>query len=129
MPQAEHDTQDPHVRMAALMRDQPVLQGRTSCTLFRYRDIDAALRNRKLGAGIETMLRASDRVRGGTERGPFAQMMSRGLQAKDPPDHTRLRSIVSSAFTPAAVATLAERAAEITTRFWRTSAPTRPTMS
>jgi cytochrome P450 len=108
------DDEDPHARLALLLRDQRVLRAGRSCTLLRYRDIDAALRNRKLGAAMGTMVRGSRRGDGTREYGPFAEMMMRGLQAKDPPDHTRLRSIVSGAFTPSAVATLADRAAEIT---------------
>jgi cytochrome P450 len=113
-PQADFAS-NPHPLLETLLQTQRVLRsGPNAYTLLRYRDIDAALRNRKLGAGIDILLRSVSRAAGlADDKGPFIEMMERSLQNKNPPDHTRLRSIVSSAFTPAAVAALAGRAETI----------------
>jgi cytochrome P450 len=47
------------------------------------------------------------------EIGPFMQWLSRSLLSIDPPDHTRLRSLVSKAFTPRAVEAMRPRIEQI----------------
>ncbi|MHB8578149.1 MAG: cytochrome P450 [Dehalococcoidia bacterium] len=47
------------------------------------------------------------------EAGPYQRWFSQSLLAIDPPDHTRLRSLVSKAFAPRAVEKLQPRIAEI----------------
>jgi cytochrome P450 len=70
---------------------------RGSWLLTRYQDVAAAFRD-------ETTLSA--------EQQPVATSML----VSDPPDHTRLRSLVSKAFTPRTVMRLAPRIQEITDR-------------
>jgi cytochrome P450 len=74
--------------------------------LTRYEDCNTLLRDNRLGHG-------------GMSEPPFGQdalnrMMSRWMLMRDPPDHTRLRSLVHKAFTPRMVAQLRSTVQEIT---------------
>ena len=66
--------------------------------LTRYEDVDAVLRDYKRFSNAERSLNDAGRVT---------------LLDLDPPDHTRLRSLVSRAFTPRSVAALESRARDI----------------
>lgn len=48
--------------------------------------------------------------------GPFGQLAAKALLLRDPPDHTRLRRLVSRAFTPRVVDSLAPRVEELAER-------------
>jgi cytochrome P450 len=67
--------------------------------LSRYADVEAAARTPEVFSSAQGI---------GPERAPVAMMI-----AKDPPDHTRLRRLVSKAFTPKMVEQLAPRVQEI----------------
>jgi cytochrome P450 len=67
--------------------------------LSRYADVEAAARTPEVFSSAQGI---------GPERAPVAMMI-----AKDPPDHTRLRRLVSRAFTPKMVEQLAPRIQEI----------------
>ncbi len=71
------------------------------CT--RYDDIVAILRHSKASANPRDWERFDDYVEalGGT--GPAGDMQSRWMLLKNPPDHTRLRKLVTKAFTPRVV--------------------------
>ncbi|MDG2050559.1 MAG: cytochrome P450 [Myxococcota bacterium] len=86
--------------------EQPVRAGRIASTgglmLFRHADVQAALCDTTLGA---MGTRAFDQI--GWTEGPFVDWMRHNVVALDPPDHTRLRSLVSRVFTPRRVAQMA----------------------
>ena len=71
------------------------------CT--RYDDIVAILRHSQASANPRDWERFDDYVEalGGT--GPAGDMQSRWMLLKNPPDHTRLRKLVTKAFTPRVV--------------------------
>ncbi len=74
--------------------------------LTRYEDCNALLRDPRLGHGGT-----------GTpppEQAALSNMMSHWMLMRDPPDHTRLRSLVHKAFTPRMVAQLRGAIHEIT---------------
>ncbi len=68
----------------------------------RHADVNALLRDRRFG---RTYLHAATHAgRGRGEEpageGPFWHLIRNGMLDREPPDHTRLRSLVSKAFTP-----------------------------
>jgi cytochrome P450 len=70
------------------------------------------------GAGLlgraPSLLRAgAAAVRAPAQPGPFGQLAAQALLLRDPPDHTRLRRLVSRAFTPRVVESLAPRIEEL----------------
>ena len=71
------------------------------CT--RYDDIVTILRHSKASANPRDWERFDDYVNtlGGT--GPASDMRSRWMLLKNPPDHTRLRKLITKAFTPRVV--------------------------
>ncbi len=73
------------------------------------------------GAGLiesaPSLLRAgAAAVRAAKQPGPFGQLAAKALLLRDPPDHTRLRRLVSRAFTPRVVESLAPRVEELAER-------------
>jgi cytochrome P450 len=71
------------------------------------RKADMALVNKKL------VTRLISKVTSGGERheGPFTEVFTQVMIFRDPPDHTRLRALVSKAFTPKTVEALNDRVA------------------
>jgi len=106
---------DPYPMYRSLREHAPIYWSEMmeSWILTRYEDIDAVLMDGRFSA---------DRQRAQTR---FAQMMreqqeqygpmssSQTMLTSDPPDHTRLRRLVSKAFTPRAVENLRPRIQEI----------------
>jgi len=100
---------DPYAVYAELRRDRPV--ARTEPVGFyavsRYDDVSFVLKNPQLfssaAMGAATML-------GGGQ----GMMRSATVISSDPPDHTRLRSLVNRAFTPKMVAEMEPRIRELT---------------
>jgi cytochrome P450 len=82
--------------------------------ISRHADVDALLRDRRLGrsylhvASHEEMGHPPDPP----ELGPFWTLIRDGMLDREPPDHTRLRRLVSKAFTPRMVERLAPRVAQ-----------------
>ena len=72
----------------------PSTPGRHFSVLSRYADVQLALRDPRFG-------RASygDRLRANLGDGPLSRSLARWMLFQDPPDHTRLRRLVSGAFT------------------------------
>jgi pimeloyl-[acyl-carrier protein] synthase len=105
--------------------------------LSRHREVNAALRNSQLGSDetkadlaairlgplrrlLGSTLRKADGARVADRGRPAAGASGRSFRElmlfRDPPDHARLRSLVSKAFTPRAVDALEERITELTHR-------------
>jgi len=106
---------DPYAMYRALREHDPIHRSEMmeSWVLTRYDDIDAVLMDNRF---------SSDRTRAETQ---FSQLMreqqeqygpmsnAQTMLTSDPPDHTRLRKLVSKAFTPRAVENLRPRIQEI----------------
>lgn len=97
-------------REAPIHRSTGPVTGRGVWFLTRYEDAVLALRDRRLGKEVEKHLpdiAAEQPDLGGLE------MIARSMLFVDPPDHTRLRRLVSKGFTPRAIAALESRIGEI----------------
>jgi cytochrome P450 len=108
---------DPYPVYEELRRDRPVTydEGTDHWLVARHADVNALLRDRRLGrtylhlASHEEMGRAPD-----TEwQEPFWHLIRNGILDMEPPDHTRVRRLVSKAFTPAFVEGLRPRVERI----------------
>ena len=99
---------DPYPVYARLRADHPVLWDPDTgqYLISRFRDVNALLRDRRLGrtylhvATHAEMGRADDPA----WHDPFWTLVRDGMLDREPPDHTRLRRLVSKAFTPRTVA-------------------------
>jgi cytochrome P450 len=100
-PFAPEVKEDPYPYYAWLRERHPVYYNAKLgfYVLSRYADVEAAARTTEVFSSAQGI---------GLERAPVAMMIS-----KDPPDHTRLRKLVSKAFTPKMVEQLAPRIQEI----------------
>jgi len=108
---------DPYPVYEELRRDRPVTydEGTDHWLVARHADVNALLRDRRLGrtylhlASHDEMGRAPD-----TEwHEPFWHLIRNGILDMEPPDHTRVRRLVSKAFTPAFVEGLRPRVERI----------------
>jgi cytochrome P450 len=77
----------------------------------RYADVNALLRDRRLG---RTYLQAASHAEMGRPEEPewhqpFWHLIRNGMLDREPPDHTRLRRLVSKAFTPRVVEAMRSR--------------------
>ena len=104
---------DPYPSYRRLREHAPMLRGPLGYwVLTRYADIDAVLRDPRFGVGIDE----ASLMMAVTQDGPGVKTMlelSRWMLFRDPPDHTRLRGLVSKAFTPRAVDAMRPRVAAI----------------
>jgi cytochrome P450 len=101
---------DPYPLYARLRREAPVYFSRPLRIWFltRHRDIEAVLKDARFSVNrsawapprLNPLLRLS---------GEFQTFVNRTLLMVDPPDHTRLRGLVSRAFTPRRVEALRPR--------------------
>ncbi|MBC8171351.1 MAG: cytochrome P450 [Anaerolineae bacterium] len=99
----------------ARMRDQdPVhcamgpVTGNNFWFITRYDDCVAALKNQMFGKEFRKRLPADMVAKFGPEEPAFV-MMNQNMLFVDPPDHTRLRSLVHKAFTPRMIDNLRPR--------------------
>jgi cytochrome P450 len=113
---------DPHPFYAAL-REQGGgvhLHAQTGALLvLRHADTSAVLRDHRTysSSWIGAVRPGSaDDGHDAEQSARFARMMSRSMIFNDPPAHTRLRALVSKAFTPRAIEALRPRIAEIARR-------------
>ncbi len=103
---------DPHREYARLRVDDPVhwSDALGAWVLTRYEDAALILRDSRFSAVRSTTPPAAR----GLATGPLVALVSReNLLVRDPPDHTRLRGIVSAAFTRGRAEKLRARAAEV----------------
>jgi cytochrome P450 len=81
--------------------------------LFRHDDVAAALRDARFVRELRTALPDRPRPELPDPYRPFWEMASKWILFRDPPDHTRLRALVATAFTPRIVQALAPRIADV----------------
>ena len=98
---------DPYPALARLREEFPVIYDEPTrqWLISRHRDVNALLRDRRLG---RSYLHVATHEEWGREappewQAPFWQLLWPQLIDREPPDHTRLRSLVLRAFTPRAV--------------------------
>lgn len=111
-PTARSFQRNPYPAYRALQTKDPVHRSRLigGQVLTRYDDVMEALRDDRLGSDRSELMDQLPPNR----RGPFFQVFDQSLLSLNPPDHTRLRALVSKAFTPRTVASMQPRIEEIT---------------
>lgn len=89
---------DPYPMYRQLREGSPVLElpDANMVILSRYRDVQAALRNKKLGHGTDP--RMSKEEVDEMMSNPAIANLRRTMLLQNPPDHTRLRGLVVKAF-------------------------------
>ncbi len=108
---------DPYPVFARLRADHPVIHDPTTdqWLVSRFADINALLRDRRLGRSYVHV--ATHEEFGRTPppgwQAPFHDSLRVQLIDMEPPDHTRLRRLVSAAFTPRTVERLRPRVTEL----------------
>lgn len=104
---------DPYPQYRRLREHAPMLRGPLGYwVLSRYADIAAVLRDPRFGVGTDEASLMLAMTQGGPGVATMREL-SRWMLFRDPPDHTRLRKLVSKAFTPRAVEAVRPRVVEI----------------
>jgi cytochrome P450 len=100
----------PYDAYARLRAESPVSfnESTNQWLIARYDDVNALLRDRRLG---RTYLHVASHAEMGRPEdpdylAPFWHVIRNGMLDREPPDHTRLRKLVSAAFTPRRVETM-----------------------
>ncbi len=91
--------------------------------LTRWADCEAVLRDARWSSAPE---HRGERLRGGPQVQEFVESGVRTLLFLDPPDHTRLRRLVSKAFTPRRIEQLRAHVQDITDELLRDVRPGAP---
>ena len=115
--------QDPYPILNAVREETPIfsqakaVHERDVWFLTRHDDVQKALRDRRLGRVFDHVLTYEET---GTEEPdptlrPYLDIERWSLLQMEPPDHTRIRSLLSREFTPRRVASLQPRMLEIVT--------------
>lgn len=113
--------QDPHPTLNAVREETPIFEG-TSANgitpmwfLTRHDDIQRTLRDRRLGRVFDHVMTPEDVGVPAPDPGlrPYLDIERWSLLQLEPPDHTRIRSLLAREFTPRRVADLRPRMAEI----------------
>ena len=101
---------NPYPRLNELREQTPIFwdEQTNQWMLTRFEDVQAALRDRRLGRIYEHRFSHADfgRPEPDPRWADFYQHEKWSLLSLEPPDHTRLRSLVSRAFTPRSVSRL-----------------------
>lgn len=114
---------DPFPTYAAMRARDPVYahlapDGRTIWYITRYEDVAAVLKDDQRFCKNPMNAQATVGVPSSKSKAharPY-QLINQNMLFSDPPDHTRLRALVSQAFTPRRVAAVAERIGETADR-------------
>ncbi len=108
---------DPYPVFAELRDRHPVLYDGTTdqWVISRHEDVARLLRDRRLGRTYHHVASDADfeRTPPPAWHAPFHELNDAGMLDLEPPDHTRLRRLVSKAFTPRTVADMAPRVQSI----------------
>lgn len=98
--------QDPYPTYARLRREAPLAWYApwSAWIATRHADVDAPLRDRRLGRVIADRPKASEPA-----HAPFAKVQAGSLLEIEPPDHTRVKQAVHDVFTPKHVRALRGR--------------------
>ena len=108
---------DPYPTLDALREAAPIFwnDGTGQWMLTRFDDVSAALKNRTLGRAYTHRYTHEELGRSGPDSKwtKFNEHERWSLLCLEPPDHTRLRRLVSKVFTPSATAQLADSIAAI----------------
>ena len=100
--------QNPYPTYARLRTESPVvLEASLGCVVARHADISALLHDPRLKSGpLNEALYATLPEAAAAAIVPFRDAMSNNMLWQDPPDHSRLRRLVSQAITPRRIETL-----------------------
>lgn len=115
--------QDPYPVLNAVREDTPIflgdaVEGRPPMWfLTRHDDVQRTLRDRRLGRVFDHVLTYEEVgvTEPSTDLGPFLDVERWSLLNMEPPDHTRIRALLSREFTPKRVGELQPRMEEIVT--------------
>src|SRR5438067_8509127 len=111
----DHDRDDPYQLFAAVREMGPVhhvtlADGHEAWLIVHYEEARAALNDRRLSKDMRAAMATSPDVVAEGLPGPA---LARHMLAVDPPDHTRLRRLVSAAFSVRRIELLQPRVQEI----------------
>ena len=108
---------DPYPAYATLRRERPVFfdEPTGQWVVSRHADVNALLRDRRLGRSYLHVATHEEFGRPPEPEflAPFWNLVRAGMLDVEPPDHTRLRRLVSTAFTPRRVEGLRPRIREL----------------
>src|SRR5512132_2117515 len=95
---------DPYPLYAELRAEEPVRYDEATdhWLVSRYEDVNALLRDRRFGRTYAHMATHAEMGRPAERQwhAPFWWLIRNGILDMEPPDHTRVRKLVSKAFTP-----------------------------
>lgn len=94
--------QDPYPHYARLRRDAPIFwfEPWGKWIVTRYHDIDRLLRDKRLGRVIHHITPPEERSAPNPAHAAFHAIQAGSLLEIEPPDHTRIRTVVHAQFTP-----------------------------
>jgi cytochrome P450 len=114
-PLADGYIENPHPHLAEMRESDPVhFTMLNQWIVFTYADVTRLLRDPALSVQDDNIeLRDEERFAAFVEAAGGDVQRRRNMLGSDPPDHTRLRRLVSKAFTPSAIEALRPRIQEI----------------
>lgn len=104
---------DPYPVYANLRETSPIHrvtppEGQSFWVISRYADVDAVLRDNRFSKNWRSVM-TPEQLAQMPEVSPAFETLSHNMLSLDPPDHTRLRMLVSKAFTPRVIEQLRPR--------------------